>query len=181
MPWRGAQDPVAARVVVAEGGAAAGLAESLALALAAARWEQVAGAPVAAHTAVVSAAGGTLTVGVPNAAWRSRLERQRPHLLAALQGSGTMAADRVSRLECVVVAPDELTRLRARFGGGEAGAPTPARRPARRGAAPPPEPPPLAAEDARALTALSGEADAELRGVFESWMRHVRRRRRTGA
>lgn len=165
MGWRRAEEPVAASAVLARCGEAEDVGRTLALVIATARWQQVAGAMVVGHTAVVSFEAGLLTVGVPNQAWVSRLQREQSHLLAAF--AGAPHGERVRRLRFVVVPVEEIVRRSAavtapsRPGGGR-------RRPGG-------EPPPLSATDERALAPLA-DGD-ELRPLFESWMRHVRRRR----
>ncbi len=136
----------------------------LALAIAQARWRQVAGDAVAARTAVLGLAAGTLTVGVPNEAWRSRLRLERPHLLAAF--AARPAGEPVRRLAVTVVAPEVLSERSSRAGR--------ARRPAPGRSTPPP---PLDDVGRAALGAFDRPETDELRAVFESWMRHVRRRR----
>lgn len=169
MRWRRAQEPVSAGTVLARWAEteAEDAGQVLARVLAAARWQQVAGATIAAHTAVLAFEDGLLTVGVPNRAWVSRLERERSHLLAAL--AAAPHGERIRRLQLVVAPPDRIARYRA--AAEHAGAPP---RTTPRGD---PAAPPLREQDAAALAPLAADEDDELRALFESWMRHTQRRR----
>ena len=125
-------------------------------ALVAARWRQLVGDAVSRHTAVLQTDGAVVTIGVANAAWQQRLEREQRVLLDAF--GPLPGGRRVRRLRFVV----DPRRLR----GDDAGTP-----PEESYAPPPGADVGFSPNQAFALQDWPEGRAPELRDAIEAWMR----------
>lgn len=132
------------------------------VATARAHWARLVGADIARHTAVLDLSDGWMTVGVPNAAVESRLERQRETLFQALSTlpDGTRVRG--------------LTFRRATMDAIRAAAPS---QEGKRGLRPLRGPLDEGLLTERQRAALDGAGDETLRTAFAAWMiRHSERK-----
>ena len=135
--------------------------ESLALAVARARWAQVVGATQAQQSVVLRAGRGRLEVGVGHEASRQRFLRSRAYYQRAFGALPDKTALRA--LSFTVI--DEAAIRAGALPPPQADPPSPPR--------PRAAPPAATVNQRRALEQLAGPECADLVALFASWMRHT--------